>query len=127
VLEKIQARRKVAVLGNMLELGTDTESGHREVGGKVAEVAQILFTVGDKAKFIADEARRQGMSSENIFEFENSDEARLDIQKKLQEGDVILVKGSQGARMEKISEEIMRNPEQAEKLLPRQTEEWKAR
>jgi UDP-N-acetylmuramoyl-tripeptide--D-alanyl-D-alanine ligase len=125
VLEKIQARRKLAVLGNMLELGADTETGHREVGRKVAAVAQILFAVGDMAKFIADEARKQGMSSENIFEFENSDEARLEVQKSLQEGDVILVKGSQGARMEKISEEIMRYPDQAENLLPRQTSEWK--
>ena len=109
----------------MLELGDGTESGHREVGEKVAQVAEILFAVGDKAKFISDEARKQGMKSENIFEFENSEEARLAVQEKLREGDVILVKGSQGARMEKISEEIMRNPDEAGKLLPRQTAEWK--
>jgi UDP-N-acetylmuramoyl-tripeptide--D-alanyl-D-alanine ligase len=125
VLEKIQGRRKLAALGNMLELGDGTESGHREVGEKVAQVAEILFAVGDKAKFISDEARKQGMKSENIFEFENSEEARLAVQEKLREGDVILVKGSQGARMEKISEEIMRNPDEAGKLLPRQTAEWK--
>jgi len=127
VLEKIQARRKIAALGNMLELGDDTEAGHREVGRKVAEVAKILFVIGDKAKFIADEARRQGMASENIFEYENSGEARLAVQEKLQEGDIILIKGSQGARMEKISEEIMRYPDQIENLLPRQTEEWKGK
>ena len=125
VLEKIQARRKLAVLGNMLELGEETESGHREVGRKVAEVAQILFTVGDKAKFIADEAEKSGLDKNNIFCYNSSIEAKIPIQKELAEGDVILIKGSQGARMELISEEIMRYPEQAEKLLPRQTAEWK--
>ncbi|MDI6778213.1 MAG: UDP-N-acetylmuramoyl-tripeptide--D-alanyl-D-alanine ligase [Patescibacteria group bacterium] len=135
VLEKIQARRKLAALGNMLELGEETESGHREVGRKVAEVADVLFAVGDKAKFIADEAEktglaqapaeRAGLDKNNIFCYDTSSEAKIPIQKELQEGDVILVKGSQGARMEKISEEIMRYPEQAEKLLPRQTAEWR--
>ncbi|OGI24956.1 MAG: hypothetical protein A3J76_03915 [Candidatus Moranbacteria bacterium RBG_13_45_13] len=135
VLEKIKARRKLAALGNMLELGKDTESGHREVGRKVAEVADVLFTIGDKAKFIADEAEkaclaqvpaeRAGLDKNNIFCYDTSSEARVPIQNELQEGDVILIKGSQGARMELISEEIMRYPEQAEKLLPRQTAEWK--
>lgn len=125
VLEKIKARRKIAVLGNMLELGTETESGHREVGRKVAEAAEILFAVGNKAKFIADEAEKAGLDKNKIFCYNESSEAKIPIQSMLQEGDVILVKGSQGARMELISEEIMRYPEQAEKLLPRQTEEWK--
>ena len=126
VLQKIKAeQRKLAALGNILELGEDTESGHREVGRKVAEVAQVLFVVGDKARFIADEAEKAGLDKKNIFCYDSSSEAKIPIQKELQEGDVILIKGSQGARMEKISEEIMRYPEQAEKLLPRQTEEWK--
>ena len=125
VLEKIKARRKLAALGNMLELGEDTESGHREVGRKVAEVADILFAIGEKAKFIADEAEEAGLDKSNIFCYDTSTEAKIPIQKELREGDVILVKGSQGARMELISEEIMHYPEQAEKLLPRQTAEWK--
>ncbi|MFA5871970.1 MAG: UDP-N-acetylmuramoyl-tripeptide--D-alanyl-D-alanine ligase [Parcubacteria group bacterium] len=125
VLEKIQARRKIAALGDMLELGEDTESGHREVGRKVAKVADVLFTVGDKAKFIADQAMKSGLDKNNVFCYDNSTEARIPIQNALSEGDVILIKGSQGARMEKISEEIMRFPDQAEKLLPRQTPEWK--
>lgn len=125
VLEKIQARRKLAALGNMLELGEDTESGHREVGRKVVEVAQVLFVVGDKARFIADEAEKAGLDKSNIFCYDSSDEAKIPIKNMLQESDVILVKGSQGARMEKISEEIMRDPGEAEKLLPRQSAEWR--
>jgi len=108
----------------MLELGSETESGHREVGRRAAEAVDILFVVGDKAKFIADEAGKTGLDKSSIFCYDNSLEARIPIQKELREGDVILVKGSQGARMERISEEIMRYPEQAKKLLPRQTEEW---
>ncbi|MFA5926444.1 MAG: UDP-N-acetylmuramoyl-tripeptide--D-alanyl-D-alanine ligase [Parcubacteria group bacterium] len=125
VLEKIQARRKLAALGDMLELGGETESGHREVGKKAAEIADILFTVGDKAKFIADEAEKAGLQKSRIFSYESSAEAGVPVQNILEEGDVILIKGSQGARMEKISEEIMRSPDQAEKFLPRQTKEWK--
>jgi UDP-N-acetylmuramoyl-tripeptide--D-alanyl-D-alanine ligase len=125
VLEKIKARRKLVALGNMLELGSETEAGHREVGRKVAQICQILFAVGDKAKFIADEAEKAGLDKKQIFCYTDSIEAKIPIQNMLQEGDVILIKGSQGARMEFISEEIMRHPEQAEKLLPRQTAEWK--
>jgi UDP-N-acetylmuramoyl-tripeptide--D-alanyl-D-alanine ligase len=125
VLEKIQSRRKIAALGNMLELGEAVEAGHREVGKKVAQVADILFAIGDKAKFIADEAIRSGLDKNNVFCYDDSFEAKIPIQKALKEGDVILIKGSQGARMELISEEIMRFPDQAKKLLPRQTAEWK--
>jgi len=125
VLEKINARRKIAALGDMLELGEAAEEGHREVGRKVAEVADMLFVVGEKAKFIADEAEKAGLDRDKIFCYTDSSEAKIPIQNMLQEGDVILIKGSQGARMERISEEIMRHPEQAEKLLPRQTAEWK--
>jgi UDP-N-acetylmuramoyl-tripeptide--D-alanyl-D-alanine ligase len=125
VLEKINARRRIAALGDMLELGEAVEKGHREVGQKVAEVADILFAVGDKAKFIADEAEKDGLDKDKIFCYNDSLEAKIPIQNLLQEGDVILIKGSQGARMERISEEIMRFPDQAEKLLPRQTAEWK--
>ena len=109
----------------MLELGENTESGHREVGKRVAGVVDILFTVGDKARFIADEAKKAGLDKNNIFCYDTSSEAEIPIQNMLQEGDVILVKGSQGARMEYISEEIMHDPTEAEKLLPRQTAEWK--
>jgi UDP-N-acetylmuramoyl-tripeptide--D-alanyl-D-alanine ligase len=125
VLEKIRARRKIAALGDMLELGEETEKGHREVGEKVAKVADILFAVGVKAKIIADEAEKGGLDKSQIICYNSSIEARIPIQNMLQEGDVILVKGSQGARMEKISEEIMRNPGKADKLLPRQSSEWK--
>jgi len=117
VLGKIKARRRLAALGNMLELGAETESGHREVGRKVAETADMLFAVGEKAKFIADEAEKAGLDKKRIFCYNDSIEAKIPIQNMLQEGDIILIKGSQGARMELISEEIMRFPEPYIKFL----------
>jgi len=108
VLEQFEGRRKIAVLGDMLELGEYTEIGHRRVGEKVAKVADLLFTVGVRAKFISDQARKTSgkLSEENIFEFDTSDQAGLPLQKQIKSGDVILVKGSRFMRMEKIIEEI---------------------
>ena len=108
VLEQFEGRRKIAVLGDMLELGEYTEIGHRRVGEKVTKVADMLFTVGKRAKFIAEEAKRKEskLSEENIFEFDSSEKAKKVIQEKIKSKDVILVKGSRAMRMEKIIEEI---------------------
>lgn len=114
--EKVSCR-KIAVLGDMLELGADTEAGHRQVGKKAAPMADMLFTVGERARFIADEARQQGMAEENIFEFSSSQEAALTVQEKITEGDIILIKGSRFMHMESVVKEIMANPEKASKLL----------
>ncbi|MFH1611975.1 MAG: Mur ligase family protein [bacterium] len=112
-----EPRRKIAVLGDMLELGQATEDGHRQVGVKVAGVADYLFTVGDRARFIADEARKQGFAGDKIFEFSTAEEAKMKVQEFTQEDDIILIKGSRGIHMEIIIKEIMAHPEKAEKLL----------
>ena len=77
----------------------------------------MLFTVGKRANFIADEALKQGLDKEKVFKFSQPEQAGLDIQKKLNQGDVVLVKGSRGMHMERIVKEIMAEPEKAEKLL----------
>ena len=64
------------------------------------------------------------MPMENIYRFETSDEARLKVGELIKEGDFILVKGSQGMRMEKIIEEIMAEPEKKKDLLVRQGKKW---
>ncbi|MDD3487192.1 MAG: UDP-N-acetylmuramoyl-tripeptide--D-alanyl-D-alanine ligase [Candidatus Moranbacteria bacterium] len=120
VLEKIDARRKIAVLGDMLELGEKTEEGHREVGRKAAEVADVLIAVGERARFIADEAGKTGLDNSKIICYHTPIEAKNPIQNMLQEGDVILVKGSRGMKMEIISKEVMLHPEEAKKWLPGQ-------
>ena len=117
--------RRIAVLGDMRELGALTESMHREIGRLVFELGiDLLVTVGASARFIADEARTKGMSEDSIFSFDASPEAGMFVQERMHEGDLILVKGSQGVRCEKIVKEIMADPLQAEKLLVRQDPTW---
>jgi len=116
--------RKIAVLGDMLELGKYTVEAHKAIADRAIKVADIIFAVGLRAKFISEEAKSQGFSSDNIFEFSTSQEAGKPLQEMIQEGDLILIKGSQGMRMEKIVEEIMFHPEDKEKLLVRQEKEW---
>ncbi len=120
------AGRKIVVLGDMLELGKYAVAAHKNVGDRVVKVANILFVVGPRAKFIAQEAREQGFNPKNIFEFSTSGEAAKPLEELLEEGDLILIKGSQSMRMEKIVEEIMAHPEKKEELLVRQEKKWKS-
>ena len=93
---------KVAVLGDMLELGQYEKQGHEIVGVRAAEVADALVTIGTLGHLIAAAARWAGMQSGKIIEFENTDEAISYLQKSLTEKDVVLVKGSHGIRMDRI-------------------------
>ena len=83
----------------------------------------LLITVGLRAKFIADSAENQ-LSKQNIFSFPTSNLAKAKVQELIEEGDLILVKGSQGIRMEKIVEEIMAEPMRKKELLVRQGKKW---
>ena len=94
--------RKVAVLGDMLELGSYEKQGHEMVGVRAAEVAMLLVTVGARGHMIAAAARRAGLRSKAIVEFETTDEVIEYLQKHLTGKDVVLVKGSHGIRMDRI-------------------------
>jgi UDP-N-acetylmuramoyl-tripeptide--D-alanyl-D-alanine ligase len=93
---------KVAVLGDMLELGQYEKKGHEIVGVRAAEVADALVTIGTLGHLIATAARWAGMQSERVSEFEDTDEAISFLQKSLTEKDVVLVKGSHVIRMDRI-------------------------
>lgn len=116
--------RKIAVLGDMLELGRFSEEGHRRIGQKVVSCADALIVVGPKSKFTSHEAIQNGMNVSNVHEFDDSEEAGAFIDDMVQQGDVVLVKGSQGMRMERVTKEIMQDPLQAKKLLVRQDVAW---
>jgi UDP-N-acetylmuramoyl-tripeptide--D-alanyl-D-alanine ligase len=94
--------RKVAVLGDMLELGQYEQQGHELVGVRAAQVAENLVTVGPRAHMIAEAARKAGLESGRISEFENAEEAVSFLHKFLSNEDVVLVKGSHGVHMERI-------------------------
>lgn len=117
--------RKIAILGDMLELGRYSINEHKRVGMQAAECADILVTIGVRARGIAEGALEAGMSEKNILQYEESKTAAKEMDSLVKPGDLILVKGSQGRRMERIVEEIMEEPEAAEKLLVRQGQAWK--
>jgi len=101
-------RRKVAVLGSMFELGERTESGHREVGAAVfANGVELLVTVGDLAEYIARGAMDKGMTPDKVFHCDDHGRAGEVLRSRLQAGDVILVKGSRGMKMEEIVAGLM--------------------
>lgn len=121
----IAGAQRFAVLGDMLELGPHTEIEHRELGKKVVELGiDYLYTVGERAKFIALAAKEAGMPSDSINMFADASSAGLLLQEKLKKGDIALIKGSQGMRMEKITRELMAEPLHAEHLLCRHYGHW---
>ncbi|MDD5527461.1 MAG: UDP-N-acetylmuramoyl-tripeptide--D-alanyl-D-alanine ligase [Patescibacteria group bacterium] len=120
--------RKIAVLGDMLELGAYSEKGHREVGSAIAAAKfDLLVTVGELARDISRGAKEAGLNEEQIFNFSHNPEAGKFVQDRLKEGDLLLIKGSQGARMEQVVKELMADPLRAGELLVRQGAEWKSK
>ncbi len=125
LLSKFPQPIKFAILGDMLELGSITDQEHIKIGELVAYMGLNKFiTIGPNGKTMAKSAQIKGMDSRNILSFDNSSQALNAIQNMLIPGSVILIKGSQGMRMEKITKEIMAEPMRAEELLCRQYGKW---
>ncbi len=127
-LKELQyGKRKIVVLGDMLELGRFSAREHERIGELVPTSAQALFTVGIRAQKIAEGALIAGMDEQFIFQHESADKAGRELQAFILPGDIILVKASQGIRAEKIVEEIMAEPLEAPRLLVRQDTAWQER
>ncbi len=123
----LSSGRRIAALGDMLELGRHSVEEHRKIGAHAARTVDVLVTVGFRARDIAQGALDNGMPENNILQFEDSGKAGKEIELMLQPGDCVLAKGSQSIRMERVVEELMAEPELAEKLLVRQDAEWRKR
>jgi len=95
--------RKIAVLGDMLELGIYEQQGHEKVGVRAAEVADTLITVGKLGRIIAESAHQAGLPSSKIHITDGVEQATDLLRGILREGDVALVKGSHGLRMDRIA------------------------
>jgi UDP-N-acetylmuramoyl-tripeptide--D-alanyl-D-alanine ligase len=94
--------RKVAVLGDMLELGQYERRGHEMVGIRAAEVVDELVTVGERGKIIAQAAWEAGLPAERITAFDNADQAVQYLKPSLRSDDIVLVKGSNLMKMDHI-------------------------
>jgi UDP-N-acetylmuramoyl-tripeptide--D-alanyl-D-alanine ligase len=119
--------RKIAILGDMLELGKHTTDAHKEIGKLAAQNAELLVVVGQRAQAIKEGALEVGMDPEKITQFVNSNEAGEYAKTMIKKNDLILVKGSQGMRMERIVAEILEDKNNKHKLLVRQDKEWLAK
>lgn len=107
VLKSAKCGRRIAVLGDMLELGEYTEAAHREIG-EAAAAADVLYliTVGEAAKYIANGALSFGMDKNYIYSFDNNETAADFLSEILEPGDMVLIKGSRGMKMEQIYKKI---------------------
>jgi UDP-N-acetylmuramoyl-tripeptide--D-alanyl-D-alanine ligase len=94
--------RKVAVLGDMLELGRYEWKGHELVGRRAADIVDELITIGERGRMIAAAACRMGFSPTRVTELDDSDQAIEYLRQELCENDVVLVKGSRGMQMDRI-------------------------
>ena len=120
-----RGKKKWIVLADMLELGEASEGAHLDLGKRVAEIKKAqLLTLGQEALYIGIGAREAKMKEEDMQHFNNHQEIIDFLEEKLEAGDIVLVKGSQGMRMEKIVKGVMAEPENAEELLVRQGEDW---
>ncbi len=100
--------RRIAVLGDMLELGPVEDVSHRLVGRRVKDVAQILIVVGKLGRLIGEEAKQVGMPPDSVYLIDTTEEAVNILNQVIQKGDVILVKGSHGAHLDTIVAELGR-------------------
>lgn len=120
-------KRRIAVLGDMLELGQYSVREHEKLGEQAAGIVHILITVGVRARGIARSALEHGLSEKVIFQYDDVERAGKELQEMIEPGDMILVKGSQGMRLERIVAELMAEPEKAGELLVRQSDAWQTR
>ncbi len=134
------SRRAVAVLGDMLRLGPYEEEAHRRIGRRVAEVADFLVTQGQRAEIIAQEARKAGMPAEAVEATYSAEDAAQVVRRYLEGATpapagtpvvqgpapaIILIKGAEEMRMERVTERLLAHPEEAPEVLDRQTLAWK--
>ena len=132
--------RRIAVLGDMRNLGEYEEEAHRRVGHKVAQSADYLVTRGERAALIAESAQQSGLDPAHIIMTSTHEDAAQAVQRILKQtsendsrredgegtaSDVVLIKGSEETRMERVTEMLMAHPWEASEKLVRQTPGWK--
>lgn len=125
VLSKVISHgKKIAVLGDMLELGKYSAEEHRKIARLLKNRVSNVICVGLRMRKVSEELLNLGFDESKIISVDTSNEAGKELQRILEAGDIVLVKGSQAMRMERVVEEVMRHPEDKKRLLVRQEPEW---
>jgi UDP-N-acetylmuramoyl-tripeptide--D-alanyl-D-alanine ligase len=126
VLQALRAERKIVVLGDMLELGNEADMRHRELFPWVERSgAERIVLVGQHMRALCRTLIEAGWSEEQVFWFEQSDMAAAFVVTLVQDGDLVLIKGSRGIRMEWVSEKLLFDPNEAKNFLCCQSSEWR--
>jgi UDP-N-acetylmuramyl pentapeptide synthase len=97
---------KVAVLGDMLELGDHAARAHEEIGALAGKAADIVIAVGEYAPRVVESARRAGLTKERAYVVQGADEVVTALAPLLTPQTQVLVKGSRGMRLERVVEQI---------------------
>ena len=106
-LKNMNGTRKIAVLGDMFELGTFSEKLHRDVGTEIYKnKIDKLYLIGTNAKFIGEEAIKNGYNEKNVFYFKNKELLQENLKQNLQKGDIILIKASNGMKLFDIADNL---------------------
>lgn len=105
-LRDLPGDRKIAVLGDMLELGKYAVEAHEDIGRITSKVVDILVTVGPRAKYIAEAAKKKGLAKEKIISCDTSHEATSAVQALLRKGDLVLIKASRAMGLGEVAEQI---------------------
>lgn len=126
-LASLDNHHKIAVLGDMLELGKHSRDEHYKIGKLAQASCHKLITVGIRARVIAEGALDAGMLDENIIQCDNAIDAGRVLVQMIKEGDVVYMKGSQGVRMERAVTMILAETHDPKKVLVRQETEWEKR
>ena len=100
--EDFPGKRRIAILGEMREIGEFSREAHEDIGRTVAKIADILIVIGSGARFISEGALKAGFSKKNLRVFESADLALLPIQELVKKGDIVLVKASRAIGLEKV-------------------------
>ncbi len=109
-LAKINTKRKIAVLGDMLNLGEYSKELHEKVGEEIVKnKIDILITVGKESKYIQEKAIKQGIMKENTYNFDTNEAAIQQLNKTLKPDDAILIKASNAMNFYEIVEELVKN------------------
>ena len=124
-LKSLEAPRRIAVVGDMLELGKFTLPAHEEAGKRAVKSCDVLITVGHMGKFIAEAALAHGMPKGKVHSFASLADVAACLKETLKPRDLVLFKASQGVRLERVLKQFLADSASAGDILVRQDRRWR--